>query len=67
MERYYIDISGISVEVVRKDIKHFYIGVHPPNGRVRVSAPLHFDEDAIRMAIITRLAWIRQKQAEFAK
>ena len=67
MERYYIDISGISVEVVRKDIKHFYIGVHPPNGRVRVSAPLHFDEDAVRMAIITRLAWIRQKQAEFAK
>ena len=67
IERYHIDISGISVEVVRKDIKHFYIGVHPPNGRVRVSAPLHFDEDAIRMAIITRLAWIRQKQAEFAK
>ena len=67
IERYHIDISGISVEVVHKDIKHFYIGVHPPNGRVRVSAPLHFDEDAIRMAIITRLAWIRQKQAEFAK
>ncbi len=67
IERYHIDISGISVEVVRKDIKHFYIGVHPPNGRVRVSAPLHFDEDAIRMAVITRLAWIRQKQAEFAK
>lgn len=66
-ERYHIDVSGISVEVVRKDIKNFYIGVHPPNGRVRVSAPLHFDEDAIRMAIITRLAWIRQKQAEFAK
>ena len=67
IERYHIDISGISVEVVCKDIKHFYIGVHPPNGRVRVSAPLHFDEDAIRMAVITRLAWIRQKQAEFAK
>ena len=67
IERYHIDISGISVEVVRKDIKHFYIGVHPPNGRVRVSAPLHFDEDAVRMALITRLAWIRQKQAEFAK
>ena len=66
-DRYYIDISGISVEVIRKDIKHFYIGVHPPNGHVRVSAPLHFDADAIRMAIITRLAWIRRKQAEFTK
>jgi hypothetical protein len=66
-DKYYIDISGIPVEVIRKDIKNFYIGVHPPNGHVRVSAPLHFDEDAIRMAIITRLAWIRRKQAEFAK
>lgn len=66
-EKYHISIRGVSVEVVRKDIKHFYIGVHPPNGSVRVSAPLHFDEDAIRMAVITRFAWIRQKQAEFAK
>ena len=38
-ERYHIEVSGLSVEVVRKDIKHFYIGVHPPSGRVRVSAP----------------------------
>ena len=66
-ERYHIDVSGISVEVIRKDIKNFYIGVHPPNGHVRVSAPLHFDEDTIRMAVITRLAWIRRKQTEFAK
>lgn len=34
---------------------------------MRVSAPLHFDEDAIRVAVITRLAWIRRKQSEFAK
>lgn len=66
-DKYHINVRGISVEVVRKAIKNFYIGVHPPNGHVRVSAPLHFDEDAIRVAVITRLAWIRKKQAEFAK
>ena len=66
-DRYHIDVSEISVEVVRKDIKNFYIGVHPPNGQVRVSAPLHFDEDAIRMAIISRLAWIRRQQTTFEK
>ena len=65
--RYHIEVSGLSVEVIRKNIKHFYIGVHPPNGRVRVSAPLRYDEDAVRMAIISRLGWIRRKQAEFAK
>ena len=66
-DRYHVDVSGLSIEVVRKDIKNFYIGVHPPNGHVRVSAPLHLDEDTIRMAVVTRLAWIRRKQAEFAK
>ena len=67
IDRYHIDIRGISVEVIRKDIKNFYVGVHPPNGRVRVSAPLHFDEDAIRMAVVSRLAWIRRQQATFER
>ena len=66
-ERYHIEVSGLSVEVVRKDIKHFYIGVHPPSGRVRVSAPLRFDDETVRMAVISRLGWIRRKQAAFAK
>ena len=65
IDRYHIDVRGIPVEVIRKDIKNFYIGVHPPNGRVRVSAPLHFDDDAIRMAVVSRLVWIRRQQAAF--
>ena len=65
MNTKHIDVQGIAVEVVRKDIKNFYIGIHPPNGRVRVSAPLKFDDDAVRMAVISRLKWIRQQQAAF--
>ena len=65
IDRYHIDIGEISVEVVRKDIKNFYIGVHPPNGRVRVSAPLRLDDTAVRMAVISRLGWIRRQQAAF--
>ena len=65
--RYHIDIRGLSVEVIRKDIKNFYIGVHPPNGRVRVSVPLHLDDDAVRMAIIARLGWIRRQQEAFER
>ena len=64
-DSYHINVRGISVEVVRKDIKNFYIGVHPPNGRVRVSAPLAFDDTNIQMAVITRLSWIRRQQAAF--
>ena len=66
-DNYHMEISGLSIEVVRKDIKHFYIGVHPPNGQVRVSAPLRLDDDAVRLAIISRLGWIKRKQASFAK
>ena len=65
--RSHIEVQGIAVEVVRKDIKNFYIAVHPPNGHVRASAPLRFDDDAVRMAVITRLGWIRRQQAAFSK
>ena len=62
-----IEIRGVAVEVVRKDIKHLHLGVYPPEGRVRVAAPLHLDDDAVRLAVISRLAWIRRKRAEFER
>ena len=62
-----IEVRGTVVEIVRKDIKNLHLGVYPPNGRVRVAAPLHIDDDAVRAAIVSRLAWIRKKQAEFEK
>ena len=64
-DNYHLDIRELTVEVVRKDIKHLHIGVYPPVGRVRVAAPLRFDDEAVRMAVISRLAWIRRKQAGF--
>ncbi|MCY3723616.1 MAG: SprT family zinc-dependent metalloprotease [Candidatus Poribacteria bacterium] len=64
---HHIEVGGLAVEIVRKDIKNFYIGVHPPNGRIRVSAPLRLDDNAVRMAVISRLGWIRRQQAAFTK
>ena len=62
-----LEVGGISVEVVRKRIKHLHLGVYPPEGRVRVAAPMRLDDDAVRAAVISRLAWIRRKRAEFAR
>ena len=62
---HHIDVRGITVEVVRKDIKNLHVGVYPPNGRVRVAAPLCLDDDAVRLAVISRLGWIRRYQAGF--
>lgn len=54
------------VEVVRKDIKNLHVAVYPPAGRVRVATPLRLDDAAIRVAVISRLGWIRRQQARFA-
>lgn len=61
-----IEIGGIAVEVVRKEIKHLHVGVYPPAGRVRVAAPRRLDDAAVRLAVVSRLGWIRRKQKEFA-
>lgn len=65
-ERCHIEVGGIDVEVVRKEIKNLHVGVYPPEGRVRVAAPWRLDEEALRLALVTRLAWIRRRQKEFA-
>jgi len=64
-ERHHIEVSGITVEVVRKDIKNLHVGVYPPHGRVRVAAPLRLDDDGVRLAVVSRLAWIRRQRASF--
>ena len=64
-KKHQIEVKGIKVEVVRKDIKNLHLGVYPPNGRVRVATPLRLDDDAVRMAVITRLGWIRRQQSSF--
>ena len=53
------------VDVVRKDIKNLHLGVYPPEGRVRVAAPLRVDDEAVRLAVIEKLPWIRRQQARF--
>ena len=60
-------MAGIPVEVVRKDIKNLHLGVYPPRGRVRVAAPLVVGDEAVRLAVIDKLGWIRRQQAKFAQ
>lgn len=61
-----LKIGDLTVEVVRKNIKNLHLGVYPPQGRVRVAVPLVVNDDAVRLAVIGKLAWIRRQQARFA-
>lgn len=61
-----ITAGDLVVDVVRKDIKNLHLAVYPPDGRVRVAAPLLVDDEAVRLAVISRLPWIRRQQGKFA-
>ena len=61
-----IVVSGITINVVRKRIKNLHLGVYPPDGRVRVAAPLLVNDEAVRLFVITKLAWIKLHKDKFA-
>lgn len=60
-----ITISDLVIEVDRKSIKNLHLSVNPPDGRVRIAAPLNIDDDAVRLFAISKLAWIRKQQRKF--
>jgi predicted metal-dependent hydrolase len=63
----HITVSGIRVQIERKDIKNLHLGVYPPNGRVRVAVPLVITDDAVRLAVIDKLGWIRRQRSKFVE
>jgi predicted metal-dependent hydrolase len=65
IDRHQIKVSGLAVDVVRKDIKNLHLGVYPPMGRVRVAAPLRVSDEAVRLAVISRLTWIKRQKSKF--
>lgn len=60
-----LNLGGISVDLVFKDIRNVHLSVHPPTGRVRIAAPEHMDIDKIRVFAISKLEWIKKHQTGF--
>jgi len=60
-------VSDINIEIVRKDIKNLHLAVYPPDGHVRVAVPQKTTDDNVRLAVVSRLAWIRKQQESLAK
>ena len=57
-----INLGEIAIDVLKKDIKNIHLSVYPPNGQVRISAPLRMELDTIRVFAITKLGWIKSQQ-----
>ena len=62
----FITVQNIKVKIVRKDIKNLHLSVYPPDGKVRVAVPKHITDENVRLAVVSKLAWIKKQQAKFA-
>ena len=60
-----VTIGDIKIDVIRKDIKNLHLTVYPPDGRVRISTPLNFNNESLRLFILAKLGWIKTKQRNF--
>ena len=60
-----IILNNIEIQVTKKNIKNLHLSVLPPNGTVKISAPLEVSDDAIIAFASSRLTWIRAQIATF--
>lgn len=57
-----IELDGVHCDIIFKKIKNLNLRVHPPCGRVSISAPLRMDLETIRIFIASKLGWIHKQQ-----
>ena len=60
-----IEISGIKIEVQKKNIKNLRLAVLPPDGAVRISAPTYLSDDSIHAFVSSKIDWIKRQRERF--
>ena len=60
-----IMISGIPIDIHKKNIKNMHLQVKPPDGHVVISAPASIDDKAIEIYARTNLIWIKKQIEKF--
>ena len=60
-----IVISGIPIDIHKKNIKNMHLQVKPPEGHVVISAPASIDDKAIEICARTNLIWIKKQIEKF--
>ena len=58
-----IQLGDVSIRVTRKDIKNVHLSVHPPSGRVTLTAPASTRLEVARAYAISKLGWIREQRS----
>ena len=60
-----ITVNGLAVRVIRKKIKNLHLAVYPPDGCIRIAVPEIIDDEAVRLAIVSRYEWIKRQIKSF--
>ena len=60
-----ITVNDLPVKVVRKKIKNLHLAVYPPDGWVRIAVPEIIDNEAVRLAVISKFGWIKRQIKSF--
>jgi predicted metal-dependent hydrolase len=60
-----ITISGITIQVIKKNIKNIRLSVHPPDGQVRLAIPEKMDDIAINEFVMSKISWIEKHKSNF--
>jgi hypothetical protein len=59
-------VGGINVDLVQKNIKNIHLAVYPPDGRVRLAAPINVNKNTLQLFVTSKIPWIRRQQRKFA-
>src|SRR5262245_23291737 len=60
-----IELGGVTIAVNRREIKNVHLSVHPPDGRVTLTAPLATRPEVARAYAVSKLGWIHRQQEQF--
>ena len=62
-----IQLSNISIKVIRKDVKNTHLSVYPFDGSVVLVTPKKTRHEVARAYAISKIHWIRSQQNKFKK
>lgn len=57
-----MEINDLEIEIEHKAIKNVHLSVYPPTGRVKVSAPLLYPDEKIKLYLLQKWLWIVEKR-----
>ena len=58
-------VSGVEIEVIKKNIKNMHLYVLPPLGSVRITAPNTASDESIRLFAITKIVRVKKEIKQF--